>query len=121
MTMVSGVFGPVFSSVVLDGNGMGVVSFQATGQQVVVNNVSVSVTSSTNEATFTLYKNQVGPAYRHSGSFSGSSGDNNADIIPLRDGETIIGVWTGGDAGATASMTVSGTASISGGGFRAVG
>lgn len=121
MTQVSAIFGPVFSSTTLDGSGGGLVTFQASGQQVAISNISVRVSSNTNEATFTLYRNQVGDAYRHSGSFSGSSGDNNGDIIPLSDGERIIGVWSGGDVGATATMTISGTASVSGGGFRALG
>ncbi len=121
MTAVSGVFGPVFANATLDENGFGAVQFQAQGQSVTINNISCKVSSNTNEATFTLYRGQIGDAYRHSGSFSGSSGDNNSDIIPLNDGERIIGVWSGGDPGSNATMTVSGTATIGAGGFRAVG
>lgn len=114
------IFGPVFASVVLDASGAGSVSFQATGQSMEIRNMSVRVSTTSAESTATVYKNQIGAAYQLSATQSGSTGDNNADPIPLTDGEKIIIEWTGGDVGATATATISGVASVTGGGFRAV-
>jgi hypothetical protein len=113
-------FGPVSVQVTLSASGAGTATFQATGQNITIQNLAVKCSTATLEATANVYKNQIGDIYRIGGTFSGSSGDNNTDPIPLMDGERIYVVWTGGDVGAIASVTVSGIATIGSGGFRAV-
>ncbi len=121
MSLRTQIFGPVSASVVLDGSGNGTVSFQATGQNLVITNMSARCSTTTNEAVGTVYKGQIGQPYRLSGTFAASSGDSNADNIPMMDGDTIYFTFAGGDAGATGYVTISGTADIGSGGFRAMG
>ena len=120
MPMVAGVFGPVSATAVVDSDGTAAVTFQATGQQIKILNMSVVCSSAVLESTATVYKNQVGALYRLSATTAGSTGDNNADEVLLRDGERVFVVWTGADVGATATATISGEASVNGGGFRAM-
>jgi hypothetical protein len=116
----AGLFGPISSTVVLDASGNGALQFQAAGVKMEINNLSVRVSTAVNEATATVYKGQIGALYRLSGSYAGSTGDSNNDVIRLNDGERIWVVWTDGDAGATATATISGWQSVPGRGFRAV-
>lgn len=118
--MLPQTFGPVFVSATLDGSGNATVSFQAVGQNVMVTRVAVRCTTAVNEAIAYVYKGQIGDPYLIEGSLAASTGDSSDTITPLADGEKIYIVWTGGDAGATATATVSGNAEIGSGGFRAV-
>lgn len=74
-------------------------------------NVHVSASSNTNEATCQIYAGDsaIQRNFRD-GTFSGSSGDStdrvNADTVKV--GAYIWAVWSGGDAGATATLTVTG-------------
>jgi hypothetical protein len=97
-------------TVTLDGTGRGAVSFQATGSNLRITNISVRATSADNQAVATVYKGQIGDPYRLSGTNSGSTGDSISTPIDLFDGETVYVVWTGGDVGATATATFSGNA-----------
>lgn len=75
------------------------------------------------EAQCRIYRNQIGAQFLVDSTISGSTGDTSDTIHDLKGGERLIAVWTGGDAGAIASITVRGTADNpqnSGGGFRAV-
>ena len=116
-----GELGPLFGTVTLDANGNGTLRFAPAGEQWKIYNVSVIASSATLEATATLYERQISSATRHSATYSGSSGDNNQLDTPieLTDGKPLFVVWEGGDAGATATATVSGKKSVAGRGFRA--
>lgn len=114
-------FGPISGQVVLDSTGGGALRFAPAGEEWDVQNLSVRASSAVKEATADVYIGQVGSIYRHSGTYAGSSGDNNTLETPihLQDGSPIFVVWTGGDVGATATATVSGQKSVPGRGFRA--
>lgn len=114
-------FGPIFQTATLGAGGTGTVSFQATDKPLRITNISVRVSTNVVEATAEVYKSQVGALYRLSGTFAGSSGDNNSDPIDLYPGERVYVVWTGGDVGAIATATFSGLQIVPGGGFRALG
>lgn len=75
-------------------------------------NVHVSVSSNTNEASCLIYVGDAAIQQNfRDGTFSGSSGDStdkiNADKVSV--GQKIWAVWSGGDGGATASLSVTGT------------
>lgn len=75
-------------------------------------NIHVSVSTNTKEATCNIYVGDSAiQANFRDGTFSGSSGDSsdriNADVIRL--GTHIFAVWSGGDANAVATATVTGT------------
>lgn len=120
--MTTAQLGPLPGTVVLDGSGMGALRFAPVGTQWDITNISVQVSSAVNEATATIYIGQIGSMYRHSGTYAGSSGDNNTLETPihLNDGQPMYVVWTGGDAGATATATVSGIQTVPDRGFRSV-
>jgi hypothetical protein len=111
---------PVSGSVVLDASGNGVLRFAPAGTQWEVQNISVQASSNTLEATATVYKRQIGDVYRHSGTYAGSSGDNNQLEQPIRltDGEALYVVWEGGDVGATATAVITGRKTVPQRGFR---
>lgn len=121
--MSNATFGPIGGQVTLDGDGTGILRFAPAGESWNITNISVECSSNSNEATATVYKGQVGSLYRLSGTYAGSTGDNNQldNPIHLNDGECIYVVWNGGDAGATATATISGNATIVNRGFRAHG
>lgn len=116
------ILGPLNGMVVLGAGGYGALRFGPVGRTWDVTNVSVICSSAINEATCTIYKGQIGALYRNSGTYAGSSGDNNQMDVPLHleDGEAMYVVWEGGDVGATATAVISGTQSIPAGqgGFR---
>lgn len=78
-------------------------------------NVHVSASSATNEAMCSIYVGDqpIKSNFRDS-TFSGSSGDAsdrvNADTV--RVGAWVWAVWTGGDVGAAATMTVTGSKEV---------
>jgi hypothetical protein len=107
----------VSGSVTLDGSGNGTVqlgpqiagvSWQPTAAGVLVAPASTSVVS-----LFKLYLGQAQPQNFIGGSYSGDS--NSAGLaVTLYPGQVITGVWTGGNPGATATLTLSGTQTIPG-------
>lgn len=102
-------FGPFPLSVILDGSGNGTVTFRPAGQAATVSNIYAAVSTLTLQAVCTMYKGQIGPQYALVNTNSGSTGASASGRIPLKDGEPIFVVWTGGDAGATATATFSGS------------
>lgn len=101
-------------SVQLDGSGNGTaktgpLSARETWQP---SNVHVSVSTATNEAVCNIY---VGDAAQQrnfrDATFTGSSGDSsdrvNADTVTV--GAYVWAVWTGGDPGAMATLSVTGS------------
>jgi hypothetical protein len=106
---VSARFGPIPLSVVLDGTGMGTVSFQATGDNIRISNLFVKVSTQAAQAVCTFYKGQIGDGFTIGNTNSGSTGQIIGGNIDLLDGEFLYIVWRGGDPGATATATVTGT------------
>lgn len=101
-------FGPIPSSVVLNGAGNGQVTFQSNGGNARITNLYVNVSTSTLQAECVIYKGQVAPSNIIDSTNSGSTGASAKGAIDLMDGETLFVVWTGGDAGATAYVTFTG-------------
>lgn len=96
-------------TVTLDGNGDGSIRFQATGQNIRITNLYVAVATRTAQAVCTMYKNQVGAPYAIKSTNSGSTGAAATGSIDLLDGESVYVVWDGGDPGALATATFSGS------------
>jgi len=107
----------VSASVVLDGSGNGSVqlgpqiagtSWQPAAAGVLVSPVSTSVVSQ-----FKLYLGAAQPQNFIGGSYTGDS--NSAGLaVTLYPGQVLTGAWTGGNPGATATLTLSGTQAIPG-------
>src|SRR5215831_13424817 len=106
------------ATVVLDGSGNGTAQLGPLSAREVWHpaNVHVFVNQNpTNEAECRIFKGDqpITTNYRD-GTFSGSSGDStdslNADVVIC--GEKVIAVWTGGDAGFTATINVTGTKDV---------
>jgi hypothetical protein len=105
MPQLTGNFGPIPSQVVLDGTGAGTVSFQPNGNNARITTLFVKVATSVKQAVVTIYKGQVSDSNIVGNTNSGSTGAPAFGNIDLFDGETLYVVWTGGDAGATATAT----------------
>ena len=114
---------PLFSqgTTTLDGSGNGTVVLRPSGETWNVSALTVNVSTRVLESAARVYKNYVGDNYLVDSTISGSTGDTSDTVHDLRDGESLIIVWSGGDAGATANAVARGIASdFSAGGFRAV-
>lgn len=98
-------FGPIPFNVVLDGSGNGSLTFQANGSNARITNLYVNVSTTTLQATCTIYKGQIANSNIIDSTNSGSTGASAKGAIDLTDGETLYVVWRGGDAGATAYAT----------------
>lgn len=103
-------------TVVLDSSGNGTVSAGPLTAREVWRDVLVACSVATNasEATFAIYVgDRVTPGNLRDQSFSGSSGDSSARVTEaIKSGWKIWGVWAGGDAGAIATMSLTGTKDI---------
>ncbi len=108
MPQVSDNFGPIYQTVVLDGNGYGAVQFQATGSAIRLSNITFAVSSVNAQAVCVIYKGQIATGNRVFNSNSGSTGGNAQGNVDLFDGETCFVEWSGGDPGATATATFTG-------------
>lgn len=74
-------------------------------------NVYVRVSSNVKEAECTIYAGEAAePAFYRDQTFAGSTGDSSSRVNgdTIRVGSAIWAIWTGGDAGATATLTVTG-------------
>lgn len=93
-------------SVVLDGSGNGTVTFGPDRYPWIIHRVSVRVSSNANEPQANIYRNSVNAGTFVSGTFSGTNdtNDNWSDGI-LNIGELYVCEWTGGDPGATATVS----------------
>lgn len=101
------------SSVALDGSGNGTISLGPYGpsETWTPSNVSVICSSNTKEAVCKIYVGpKVAPQYFKDLTVDGSTGDatDRANVL-VANGNFIWAVWTGGDAGATATLNVDGT------------
>jgi len=104
------------ASVVLDGTGAGTASLGPTssGEVWQVASVGVHCNTNVNEAIARVYAGaSASPQYYRDATTWGSTGDStDAVSSPLAVGQEIFAVWSGGDAGTTAHVTVSGTRSV---------
>lgn len=75
--------------------------------------VAVSATSNTSEPEARVYIGSVIPSNLLGGTYSGSldSSDETQDVQP---GQRIYCVWSGGDPGASATLSVFGTKTVAG-------
>lgn len=92
----------------LDGTGSATVSFQPNGSNISISRLYVQVSTSVKQASVTLYKGNIAPSNAIGTIVSGSTGGLASGQIFMSDGQTLYVVWTGGDAGATATVTFSG-------------
>lgn len=100
----------------LDGTGAGTAKIGPIGarESWTPETVSVSASSTTNEALCKIYiGDDTSQRNFVDGTFSGSSGDSTQNVTgPIRLGQYVFALWTGGDAGAIATLTVIGTKDI---------
>lgn len=108
MPQVSDNFDSYPVATVLDGNGNGTISFQPNGATVNITRLYVQVSTSVKQASVTLYKGNVTSSNGIGTIVSGSTGGLATGQIYVQDGQTLYVVWSGGDAGATATATFSG-------------
>lgn len=81
------------------------------GERWIVERISVSVSTNTNEAACYIRRGLNGPLI--TATISGSSGDTDDGLNEsLWSGETIAVQWQGGDSGAIATATVWGTIDV---------
>lgn len=112
---------PLSASVVLDGSGNGTVRFAPVGATWFIDRIAVKVSTRVLEATAYMYQGFIGDQYLISNTLTGSTGDTSTgDNIMLTDGQALYVVWSGGDAGATATAIVSGRQTVTQRGFRAI-
>ena len=104
------------ASVKLDGSGNGTASTgpQNPGEVWTPSTVSVSCSSNASEAVCKVYAgNSATAAYFTDGTTWGSTGDSTSNLSsPVYPGQQVFASWTGGDPGATATMTVTGTRQV---------
>jgi hypothetical protein len=103
---------PGAATVVLDGSGGGKVKLGPAGAREVwdPDSASVSVSSNVKEAQCRIYVGDSPvPASFRDGTLSGSTGDSSGRVGgPVKVGWFVWAVWSGGDAGAVATLNVTG-------------
>lgn len=103
------------NSVTLNGSGNGTVSIGPTNafQTWKPSNAACSVSSNSNEPVFVLYNGpSTDPATRIGGSYTGSNDNTDLSDIVLYPGTVLTGQWIGGDPGATATLSLTGTIEV---------
>lgn len=104
------------ASVVLDSGGNGTASTGPAVPGTVWNPAVVSVKASSNakEAQCSIYAGGgVSAAEFQDGTTWGSTGDSTSNVPgPVYPGQVITAVWTGGDPGATATVSITGTRGV---------
>lgn len=102
--------------VVLDDTGAGTASIGPTGagETWQVSSVGVHCSSNQNEATCQVFAGSgASDKYFADATTWGSTGDSTDSVsAPLAVGSEIFAVWSGGDPGATAFVTVTGTRTV---------
>ncbi len=99
-------------TVVLNGSGTGTVTFGPGRPNTtwLIERMSVKVSSNTNEPVASVYRGTVNPGTLISSTYSGSNDtDSQVSDNELYPGEYYTCQWTGGDSGATATISFSGT------------
>ena len=103
--------------VILDGSGNGTVRVGPLSAREVWNaaNASVKVATNALEARCSIYVgNAATSQYFRDTTLTGSTGDSTGkvDSAPIKVGSYIWAVWTGGDPGQQATLTVTGTKEV---------
>lgn len=99
----------------LDGNGNGTASIGPLSFGEIWENLTVAVkaATNTNEATCSVYAGAAATSGYFAGATTwGSTGDSTTNLGSVRVGGNVFAVWKGGDPGAQATMTVTGTRSV---------
>jgi len=94
---------------VLDAGGAGQVVIGPAGVDWIVKLVTVSTSSAVKQPTASIYLGGVSPATLLEGSSSGSR-DSSDTVYLMQPGDLLYCTWSGGDAGATATLRVAGLA-----------
>lgn len=101
---------------VLDASGNGTASVGPTAQGETWEAgfvAGVHCSTNANEASMKLYcGGGASPAYFVGGTTFGSTGDSSSDTPQLQTGQSVFAVWTGGDPGAAAYLSINGTRSV---------
>lgn len=107
------------ASVTLSGSGNGTVTLGPSLPGVSWNPSTVAVlvqpASTTVVSQFLLYNGPAQPSNFAGGTYTGDNNSTDLAVPPMFAGAVLTGVWTGGNPGATATMTVTGTQDIPGG------
>lgn len=99
-------------SVTLDANGNGFVRLGPTNafQTWKPTNAACSVSTNTKEPVFVLYNgSSTSNENRIGGTYTGSNDNTDLQDVTLFPNMVLTGVWTGGDVGATATLSLTGT------------
>lgn len=101
-------------SVILDGSGNGAVIFQPdyAAQKWLPTGVSCQTTTNVKEPIFKVYHGKSSGAALLDGTYTGSNDSTTFANIIIYPGDGVYCAWTGGDPGAVASATLSGTMEI---------
>lgn len=100
---------------VLDGSGDGTAAIGPLSPGEVWSGLTAAVSVATNaaEATARIYAGAAAtPGYFADGTTWGSTGDSTTNLPAVRVGGQVFAVWSGGDHGAKATMTVTGTRTV---------
>ena len=96
-----------------EGNGTAYVGPQSYREQWTGLTASVRASTNVNEATCSVYAGAAAtPGYFSGATTWGSTGDSTTNLATVQLGGNVFAVWTGGDPGATAYLTVTGTKSV---------
>jgi hypothetical protein len=101
--------------VTLDGNGDGTAYTGPLSPGEVWSGLTVSVSVATNnaEATCSIYAGAAAtPGYFADATTWGSTGDSTQNVGTVRVGGNVFASWKGGDPGAKATMTITGTRQV---------
>jgi hypothetical protein len=99
------------AQVILDGSGNGALTIgpQYSAQTWIPTMVGCQVTSNNLEPGFKFYRGRsAGPGNYINGTSTGSNDSTDISGVILHPGETLYCVWTAGDPGAIASVTLNG-------------
>jgi hypothetical protein len=106
----------VSAQVTLDGSGNGTASIGPLSPGEIWaagNGAAVRVATNTDEAICTVYSGAAATAgYFRDATTWGSTGDSTAKLSEVRVGGQVFAVWTGGDAGQVATLTVTGVRTV---------
>jgi hypothetical protein len=100
---------------VLDGSGNGTASIGPLSYGEMWSDIiaSVSVATNANEAICQVYAGAAAtPGYFQAATTWGSTGDSSTNLGTVRVGGNVFAVWSNGDPGARATMTVTGTKTV---------
>lgn len=100
--------------ITLDGSGNGHVTIGPKNAYQVwaPSSAACNVSSNVNEPTFRLYLGSGAGGQFLGGTYTGSNDSTGLNGISLYPGQTLYGVWSGGDAGAVATLAITGTMEV---------